>query len=638
MGAAFYTLGFMFKFKVPEKPDFSQNPPLTFAAFIKYVWQKNPLLWFGFFLQDIIHVVRYPIAFILTGQIIDILNQSAPVAGIPEAVIHRIYWIGGILFLGEMMHVWTAQILVHWKPALRKSIRSDFLRHTLQHSHAYFQDNFAGAIARKVSEVAESTLRLHDIIRFQLLFSIINITINLIYMFSVDWRFGLALSAFLASISIPLLLRVRTINRRSMAIADVRAKVAGTIVDIFTNASAVKSFANASFEEKTHANAAREEAYRASKVIRSMVGIDNMRRMSLVLIAVGMASLASFAWSIGMMTVGEVSAVMSLTMMLTSACWMLGAGMIQFVDESGYIGDSLKITALPHGIKDQPNSPSIDVSKGYITYDAVQFAFGNNPMFDALSVQIKSGEKIALVGHSGAGKSTFVTLLLRLFDIQGGRISIDGQDIAGVTQDSLRSAIAVIPQDTILFHRSLRENIRYGRIDATDAEVEAAARRAHAHEFIQSLDLGYDTLVGERGIRLSGGQRQRIAIARAILKNAPILILDEATSALDSESEQLIQTALFELMRDKTVIAIAHRLSTIAAMDRILVFEKGKIKEEGSHADLIARPTGLYAHLWAMQSGGFLPDSAKPLVDIGGQHEIDNTISESEHLEVLNTD
>jgi ATP-binding cassette subfamily B protein len=263
---------------------------------------------------------------------------------------------------------------------------------------------------------------------------------------------------------------------------------------------------------------------------------------------------------------------------------------------------------LPLEIVDKPNATILNCTHGKIRFDKIKFHYkGTAPLFQNKSIEIKAGQKVGLVGYSGGGKSTFVNLILRLYDITDGAILIDGQDIRDVTQDSLRTSIALIPQDPSLFHRSLMENIRYGRIDATDEEVILAAKKAHAHEFIEKLSQSYDSLVGERGVKLSGGQRQRIAIARAILKNAPILILDEATSQLDSVTESSIQESLWELMQNKTTLVIAHRLSTLLHMDRIIVFDKGVIVEDGTHAELLTN-NGLYRTLWKAQVGGFLPD------------------------------
>jgi ATP-binding cassette subfamily B protein len=609
----------LIKFDVPP----ATGPlPNSFPAFLKYVWQKTPGVWALYAFQDILHFIRYPFAFIIFGKIIDILRMSDPSQGIPVTVQHYLIAIVVILAAGELMHIWTAHIIIYWKPKLRAAIRSDFLQYTMGHSHSYFQDNFAGAIARKVSEVAESALRLHDILRFQIFLAIVHFGINIFFMLTVNWIYGVALLFFVVGITLPLLIRLGRIRARSLRYSEERAHVTGVVVDMLTNIPAVKFFSGLSHEVVVHAGAAAEERKRASKLARSMIQIENLRRLCLVILGGGMSTLAVYGWWQGWITVGEASTITGLSLTLAGTTWMLGGGIVQVVDEAGYITDALRITARPHSIADRAGAQKLVPQSASIDFDNVDFGFPAHSVFKDLTLNIKSGEKIALVGPSGAGKSTLVAILMRLYDLQDGAIKIDGQDIAGVTQDSLRDAIAVIPQDTALFHRSLMENIRYGRRGASDEEVVAAAKKAYAHDFIVGLPEGYNTLVGERGIRLSGGQRQRIAIARALLKNAPILILDEATSALDSESERLIQNALDELMVGKTVIAIAHRLSTISRMDRIIVLEKGEIVEQGPHDALIAR-RGLYAKLWAMQSGGFLPEEG---LDLSGESREDIVI------------
>jgi ATP-binding cassette, subfamily B, bacterial len=282
---------------------------------------------------------------------------------------------------------------------------------------------------------------------------------------------------------------------------------------------------------------------------------------------------------------------------------------LEFFEYIGNITDGVSIIIRPHEILDSPTARELVVTHGEIRFEKVDFAYiGGMKVFEGLDLLIRPNERVGLVGFSGSGKSTFMNLILRLYDLQGGRILIDGQDIREVTQDSLRRAISMISQDPMLFHRSLYENVRYGSLDATDAEVHDAARQAHAHEFIASLPDAYDSLVGERGVRLSGGQRQRVAIARAVLKNAPIFFLDEATSSLDSVTERHIQDSIEHLLRGRTSIVIAHRLSTIAHLDRIVVFHEGQVVEDGAHADLLERG-GHYARMWGMQAGGFLPDS-----------------------------
>ncbi|MES1164694.1 MAG: ABC transporter ATP-binding protein, partial [Verrucomicrobiota bacterium] len=310
----------------------------------------------------------------------------------------------------------------------------------------------------------------------------------------------------------------------------------------------------------------------------------------------------------GSISVGDFLLISTLMIQLIRNVFDMANGLPDTYDTVGSIRDSLDMLIVPREIRDRPGATALTVPRGEVRFEGVGFAYEHRkPVVDGLDLTIAAGQRIGLIGHSGAGKTTLVTLLMRLYDIQRGVIRIDGQDIAGVTQGSLRRSIGLIPQDVVLFHRTLLENIRYGRVDATDGEVFRAAQRAHAHEFILGLPDGYQTLVGERGVKLSGGQRQRIAIARALLKDAPILVLDEATSALDSESEALIQAGVSEAMAGKTVIAVAHRLSTLAHLDRLLVLDGGRVVEDGTHAELLA-VGGVYATLWRRQVGGFLLD------------------------------
>jgi ATP-binding cassette subfamily B protein len=327
-----------------------------------------------------------------------------------------------------------------------------------------------------------------------------------------------------------------------------------------------------------------------------------------LVLMVGMVGYALKIWSNGDMTVGEFSMVAGLAIMLIEAARGLSRSFLEFFEYLGNIGDGVAVFVQSHDIVDSEGADVLEVNQGEIAFENVTFIYPEGlEVFEQLNVTIPSKQQVGLVGFSGSGKSTFVNLMLRLFEPQSGTIGIDGQNILEVTQDSLRENISMIPQDPQLFHRSLMENIRYGRLEASDEEVVEAAKKAHAHDFILQTEKQYDSLVGERGVKLSGGQRQRIAIARAILKNAPILILDEATSALDSVTERKIQQGLDNLMKGRTVVVVAHRLSTIAHMDRILVFDAGKIIEDGNHKALLEQ-NGHYATLWNMQAGGFLPE------------------------------
>jgi ATP-binding cassette subfamily B protein len=323
---------------------------------------------------------------------------------------------------------------------------------------------------------------------------------------------------------------------------------------------------------------------------------------------VGLIAYAARLWMEGGISVGSFAMVASLLLLVINDVRNLSRRFLEFFEYIGNVTDGVGVIIRPHEITDLPGASELKVREGEIRFEDVHFTYGKGmDVFRGLNLTIRPGERVGLVGFSGSGKSTFLNLILRLYEIQKGRILIDGQDIRNVTQDSLRRAISMISQDPMLFHRSLLENVRYGSLDATEAEVQDAALRAHAHEFISSLPDGYNSLVGERGVRLSGGQRQRIAIARAVLKNAPVFFLDEATSSLDSVTERQIQDSIENLMRGRTAIVIAHRLSTIAHLDRIVVFHAGEVVEDGTHAELLARG-GHYARLWSMQAGGFLPE------------------------------
>jgi len=398
--------------------------------------------------------------------------------------------------------------------------------------------------------------------------------------------------------------------------ADARSMMTGRVVDSYTNIATVKLFSHAGREE-TYARSGMEEFL---ETVHSQ-----MRRVTLFHISVYMnncvalfvvSGLSIWFWLNGQISVGAIAIAIGLAMRVNGMSQWIMWEVSALFENIGTVYDGMEMMTKKHDIVDKPNAPQLSARKGAIHYERIRFHYGKGKgVIDNLSLDIKAGEKVGLVGRSGAGKTTLMNLLLRFYDLEAGRITIDGQDISGVSQESLRELIGVVTQDTSLLHRSIRDNIAYGRPDATDAQVIEAARRANAWDFIEGLvDMqgrtGLDAQVGERGVKLSGGQRQRVAIARVFLKDAPILVLDEATSALDSEVEAAIQENLFALMEGKTVIAIAHRLSTLTEMDRLIVLDKGRIIEAGAHAELVQQG-GIYADLWNRQSGGFLADHSE---------------------------
>jgi ATP-binding cassette, subfamily B, multidrug efflux pump len=394
--------------------------------------------------------------------------------------------------------------------------------------------------------------------------------------------------------------------------ADARSLMTGRITDAYTNIATVKLFSHTHREAAYARSAMGDFMGTAYQQMRLVTLVDQINQALSVLLLGSTMGLALWLWSHGAVGVGAVAAASAMALRLNGISHWIMWELASLFEHIGTVADGIGILSKHQTVVDPPDAKKLVVPKGEVRFDAVGFQYGanNKRVIEDFSLTIRPGEKIGLVGRSGAGKSTVVNLLLRFYDIQQGRILIDGQDIAGVTQDSLRASIGMVTQDTSLLHRSVRENILYGRPDATEQQMLAAAGKAEAEDFIQTLvdpkgRKGYDAHVGERGVKLSGGQRQRVAIARVMLKDAPILLLDEATSALDSEVEVAIQRSLYKLMEGKTVVAIAHRLSTIAAMDRLIVMDKGRIVEQGTHRELLARE-GIYARLWQHQSGGFL--------------------------------
>jgi ATP-binding cassette subfamily B protein len=493
-------------------------------------------------------------------------------------------------------------------PVIINRIIAEIMDHCLGKSYQFYQDNLSGKIAKQITNLADGIEKLITSVAANFLRGASLLLTAFITAYFVNPIFATILVIWFIFFTSTSIWMSKKLVSLSDALASSESIVVGELVDSISNHSNVRIFSRKSYEnlrmipifnkqQQTYTS-----VYLYSLIMHSIQG---------GLIAIMMAFATYFLIDLygkGLVTIGDFALILGLSMETGHMMWYTMSEVDEFNKAVGKCKQSLISLMIPLEIQDRPNAFFLKCDRGQIIFDNVKFNYqGTDPLFHNKSIEIAPGQKVGLVGYSGGGKSTFVNLILRLYDVTEGAILIDDQDIRDVTQDSLRANIAMIPQDPSLFHRSLMENIRYGRSEASDDEVIEAAKKAHAHEFIEKLPQAYDSLVGERGVKLSGGQRQRIAIARAFLKNAPILILDEATSQLDSVTESLIQESLLELMHDKTTIVIAHRLSTLLYMDRILVFEQGKIVEDGTHKELLTKE-GLYKTLWGAQVGGFLPE------------------------------
>ena len=492
-------------------------------------------------------------------------------------------------------------------PSLRYDVINSMFQYLNQHSHRYFQNNFAGSLANKIMDMMSGMVTIFSTLDDGFA-QCIAIIIAIISMLLVNPVFSLFLVLWVVAFLVITAVYFKPIRDQSNYFATAKSTVMGKVVDSVSNVTNLRLFARHAYENKLIQESVQDTVDKDRAMQRTILKMRIFWDVSIIVLIGGNLYLLVSMYSKNQVTIGDFSFIISLSISIFYNLWYLASQFVIFAEELGKCKQALTIISAIHDISDQPNATVLQVTKGEIEFDDVTFHYDEGAhLFNNKNVIIQSGQKVGLVGLSGSGKSTFVNLILRLFDVESGKIMIDGQDIRTVTQASLRENIAIISQDVSLFHRTLMDNIRYGRTDATDEEVIDASKKAHCHEFISQLKEGYESLVGERGIKLSGGQRQRIAIARALLKNAPILILDEATSALDSLTEKLIQDSLHALMQGRTTIVIAHRLSTLSEMDRILVFDKGQIVEDGSHEELL-KAHGHYSRMWAMQAGGFLPD------------------------------
>tara|TARA_E500000305_G_scaffold35923_1_gene27263 strand:+ start:3015 stop:4868 length:1854 start_codon:yes stop_codon:yes gene_type:complete len=600
----------------PCRSDRLEQPPRKlFAFYWHFVRQVWPLFACVAVTGGLLAMISAAL-FLVIGILIDGMQTAVE----PAAFFAEYGWLMALatiatlvlepLLLGLHLAIFNQSIV----PAFTNLIRFQSHRYMLRQSMGFFSNDFAGRLSQKVMQTGMSLRRsvgeMIDAVWYVTVFWVSGLGI----LASFDTRLVPPLLIWLTLYGIALRLIVPRIKTRASASSEAHSRLTGRIVDSYTNIQTVKLFGHAAREDD-FARAGIEEHREAS--FRVMAEVSNMEILITLMNAgllIGHGALALWLWSLGEVSVGAAAASLALVMrVITMSHWVMFVAS-EIAENVGQVRDGADTIAVTHAVTDVPDAPELAVDRGEIQFDHVAFNYDRKntagPIIRDLTLTVAPGEKVGLVGRSGAGKSTLVNLLLRFHDVGAGRILIDGQDIAQVRQESLRSSIGMVTQDTSLLHRSVLDNIRYGRPEASLEDAMEAARRAHADEFIHDLEdpegrRGLEAHVGERGVKLSGGQRQRIAIARVLLKNAPILILDEATSALDSAVEGAIQEQLFNLMAGKTVIAIAHRLSTIAAMDRLLVLDQGQVIESGSHDELIANG-GLYAGLWARQSSGFV--------------------------------
>lgn len=579
-----------------------------------------------------------------TGQVIKGVTQAHEHSMALVQSLRGPLWLFVALSIGEVVFSRAGgrcQILLG--PRQRQTVTRALYAYLQHHSHRYLSNDFAGALAHRISETSLGVTQtlwtvIFDFWPMAIVFGVAIGILGQAYRGLAE--FVAIWSALFVCISFWLAMRARP---HAVAAAAARSETTGKVVDAVTNLTSTRLFARLGYERE-YLDGQLDKEWRA---VRKSNGYSERVRWfqytAAAILKIGVLYYSLLLWGEGRISVAEFVVACTTALLIINEARNLSRRFLEFFEYFGNVSNGVNIIIKPHEIVDVPQAVAARIERGSIEFRQVTFGYTpERPIFRALNVVIPAGQRVGLVGFSGSGKSTFVSLILRLYDVQGGGIFIDGSDIRLMTQESLHRQLSLIPQDPNLFHRSLMENIRYGRLEASEAEVMDAARKAHAHDFVMQIKDQYDALVGERGVKLSGGQRQRIAIARVVVKNAPILILDEATSSLDSVTEQAIQETLHEVMKGKTVIVVAHRLSTIAHLDRILVFDQGRIVEDGSHAELLARE-GAYHELWSRQAGGFVLDDGaadtggvklvgRPQSELAADEESDGAVGEPEEV------
>lgn len=542
------------------------------------------------------------------GQLVNSVTKAAavPVGTTGFLVVQWFLLLGAVWLTSAFIFRAFEATDIYTSPRMRGMAQKYLFTYLLGHSPRYFQENFAGKLGQKIKQAGQATVSLLNILVFETVRIVTLMLVGGTLLFLQHPFYAVVLAVW----AVLYLFVVTALARRcvvlSKAFSEEVSTSTGRLIDAITNSDLVRAFAKATFERQFISRFLADEMNASKKLRWFLVGMRVFMSTAMLVLQLGLIWLAITDTLNGLMTVGAFTMVFFLGNMIARSVQELSYRMLDFFEQLGTLAEGLTLVTAPHEIVDAPDAKPLVVSQGKIEFRDIAFSHHDgHPVFQGLSLTIEPGEKVGLVGKSGAGKSTLVKLLRRQFEPQAGQVLIDGQNVSAVTWDSLNESIAEVQQTPGVFHRPVRDNIRYARPEAREEDVIKASVDAHAHDFIRQRVAGYDTIVGEQGIKLSGGERQRVAIARALVKDARILVLDEATSSLDSESEYLIQEALWKLMEGRTVIAIAHRLSTIATMDRIVYLESGHIVEQGSHKDLLARG-GPYAKLWNRQMGGFI--------------------------------